>query len=197
MIETLTSIDHQLLLFFNGWHTPLMDEIMAHITGKWIWIPFYLILIDLLFRKLGPKYAALTLVAVVLAIVLADQICAGLIRPLAGRLRPCHPDNPIFSSITLVNGIQPRGFSWPSCHAANSFALATLLACVMKSRKFTALIFTWAAVVSISRLYLGVHFPSDVLTGAMIGIALGYGSLYSVGWIYAAFPRQRLSLHQE
>ncbi len=188
MIETLTSLDQQILLFFNGHHTAFLDEAMAFITGKWTWIPFYLILIDILFKKLGPKYAALTLLAVVAAIIMTDQVCASVIRPYIGRLRPCNPDNPIFSAITLVKDIQPGGYSWPSCHAANTFALATLLSCVIRSRKFTAMIFGWAILVSISRLYCGVHYPTDILCGAAFGSAFGYLALLMVreGYIYVS-----------
>ena len=196
MIETLTSLDEQILLFFNGNHTPFFDEVMSLITGKWIWIPFYLILIDLLFKKLGPKYAALTLVAVVLAIVMADQICASIIRPYIGRLRPCNPENPIFQYITLVKDIQPGGYSWPSCHAANTFALATLLSCVMGSRKFTAFIFAWAVIVSISRLYCGVHYPTDILCGAAFGSVFGYLALVIVSRVYIYAPRMYMAIRK-
>ena len=196
MIETLTSLDEQILLFFNGNHTPFLDEVMSLITGKWIWIPFYLILIDLLFKKLGPKYAALTLVAVVLAIVMADQICASVIRPYIGRLRPCNPENPISEYITIVKSIHPGGYSWPSCHAANTFALATLLSCVMRSRKFTAMIFIWAIVVSISRLYCGVHYPTDILCGAAFGSVFGYLALVIVSRLYSALPRMYMAIRR-
>lgn len=196
MIETLTSLDNQILLFFNGNHSPFMDECMSLITGKWIWIPFYLFLIDMLFKKLGPKYAALTLIAVTLAIVMTDQICASVIRPYIGRLRPCNPNNPIFEYITLVKGIQPGGYSWPSCHAANTFALATLLSCVIRSRKFTAMIFFWAIIVSISRLYCGVHYPTDILCGAAFGSVFGYLALVFVTRIYTVFPRLYMAIRK-
>ncbi|MDE6741793.1 MAG: phosphatase PAP2 family protein [Muribaculaceae bacterium] len=196
MIETLTSLDEQILLFFNGHHTAFMDETMALITGKWIWIPFYLVLIDILFKKLGPKYAALTLAAVVLAILMTDQICASVIRPFVGRLRPCNPDNPIYGMITLVKEIHPGGYSWPSCHAANTFALATLLSCVMRSRKFTAMIFIWATIVSVSRLYCGVHYPTDILCGAAFGSVIGYLSLEAVSRLYTALPRMYTAIRR-
>lgn len=189
MIETLTSLDEQILLFFNSHHSIFMDQAMTLITGKWIWIPLYLLLIDMLFKKLGPKYAALTLLAVVIAIVMTDQICASVIRPYIGRLRPCNPDNPISEYITLVNGICPGGYSWPSCHAANTFALATLLSCVMRSRIFTACIFFWAIIVSLSRLYVGVHYPTDLLCGAAFGSAFGFLALQIVSRLYTSIPR--------
>ncbi len=196
MIETLTSLDNQILLFFNSNHSPFMDEFMSLITGKWIWIPFYLILIDMLFKKLGPKYAALTLAAVVIAIVMTDQICASVLRPYIARLRPCNPDNPIFEAITLVKNIHPGSYSWPSCHAANTFALATLLSCVMRSRKFTIMIFSWAIIVSISRLYCGVHYPTDILCGAAFGSVFGYLSLMLVSRAYTAFPRMYMAIRR-
>lgn len=189
MIDTLTSLDNNILLFFNSFHTAFLDEAIALLTGRWIWIPFYLVLIDLLFQKLGPKYAALTLVAVVIAISMTDQVCSHVIRPIVGRLRPCNPDNPIFGMITLVKGIQPGGYSWPSCHAANTFALATLLSCVWRSRRFTAFIFSWAVFVSLTRLYVGVHYPTDLLCGAAFGSVFGYLSLMIVSNAYTYIPR--------
>lgn len=189
MIETLTSLDNQILLMFNGNHTPFLDEFMSLITGRWIWIPFYVLLLDLLFKKLGPKKAGFALLAVVLAIVMTDQICAHVIRPVVGRLRPCNPDNPIFEFITIVKGIAPGGYSWPSCHAANTFALATLLSFIFRIKLFTTGIFFWAIMVSVSRLYLGVHYPTDILCGAAFGSVFGYISLVVVNALTAVTPR--------
>lgn len=196
MIETLTSLDNQILLFFNGNHTPFLDEFMSLITGKWFWIPFYVFLMDFLFKRLGPKKAAMSLLAVVVAIVMTDQICASVIRPIVARLRPCNPDNPIFEYITIVKGIAPGGYSWPSCHGANTFALATLLSFVFRSRAFTAMIFLWAIMVSISRLYLGVHYPTDILCGAAFGSVFGYISLFMVNALSTATPKVYESIRQ-
>lgn len=196
MIEILTSLDNQILLFFNGNHTPFFDEFMSLITGKWIWIPFYVFLLEMLFKRLGPKKAAYALLAVTLAIVMTDQICASVIRPWAGRLRPCNPDNPIFGLITIVKDIHPGGYSWPSCHAANTFALATLLSLLIRSRMFTVFMFAWAVMVSISRLYLGVHYPTDILSGAAFGSVFGYLSLVIVNSISSFGPRIITSIRQ-
>lgn len=196
MIETITNLDNQILLFFNGNHTPFLDEFMSLITGKWIWIPFYLLLIDLLFKKLGPKKAVLAILSVVLAIVMTDQICASVIRPIAARLRPCNPDNPIYEYIAIVKGISPGGYSWPSCHGANTFALATLLSFVFRIRIFSIGIFAWAIIVSISRLYLGVHYPTDILCGAAFGSVFGYLAYVIVGSMSVVAPRLYSSIRQ-
>lgn len=169
---------------------------MSLITGKWIWIPFYVFLLEMLFKRLGPKKAAYALLAVTLAIVMTDQICASVIRPWAGRLRPCNPDNPIFGLITIVKDIHPGGYSWPSCHAANTFALATLLSLLIRSRMFTVFMFAWAVMVSISRLYLGVHYPTDILSGAAFGSVFGYLSLVIVNSISSFGPRIITSIRQ-
>lgn len=194
MIDTLASLDEQILLIINGHHTAFLDELMTLVTGKWIWIPLYLLLIDILFKKLGPKYAVLSLISIALAIFMADQICASLIRPYVGRMRPTNPDNPIYHLITIVDGYARGGYGWPSCHAANTFALATLLSMVFRSKYFTVFIFSWATLVSFSRIYLGVHYPGDIVCGAIIGSFLGYLALVIVTRLYIEVPKLYIKL---
>lgn len=189
MIDTLASLDEQILLLINGHHTAFLDELMTLVTGKFIWIPLYLFLIDMLYKKLGAKYTLLTLIAVGLAIFMADQICASFIRPYVGRMRPTNPDNPIYPLITIVEGYARGGYGWPSCHAANTFALATLLSIVFRSKAFTGCIFFWAVLVSYSRIYLGVHYPGDIICGALIGSFLGYLSIVITTRLYIELPK--------
>lgn len=189
MIDTLASLDEQILLLINGHHTAFLDELMTLVTGKFIWIPLYLFLIDMLYKKFGAKYTLLTLIAVGLAIFMADQICASFIRPYVGRMRPTNPDNPIYPLITIVEGYARGGYGWPSCHAANTFALATLLSIVFRSKAFTGCIFFWAVLVSYSRIYLGVHYPGDIICGALIGSFLGYLSIVITTRLYIELPK--------
>lgn len=193
MLEYITSLDEQILLFFNGLHTPLLDDIMLFITGKLTWLPFYILILDLLVRRLGPRKAALTLIAVGIAILLADQICASVIRPYVARLRPCHFDNPVSQMLVFVKDIHPQSYSWPSCHAANTFALATLLSIVMRQRWFTVMIISWAIIVSLSRLYMGVHYPTDLLCGAAFGSVFGYLALMIVYKTYEFAPKATMA----
>lgn len=172
MADTLLDIDRAILTVFNGWHSPALDYMMMTITGKWIWIPLYVVLAGLLFWRCGWRRALLYLVTVALIITCADRLCDGFIRPLVGRMRPADPANPFSALVQTVNGYCPRSFSFPSCHAANTFALATFLSLCFRNRGMTWFLFVWAAVVSVSRLYLGVHYPSDILAGGLIGSAI-------------------------
>ncbi len=165
----LEQLDNNILFFFNGHHSQWLDTTMMTITGKWTWIPLYAILVGLLFWRCGWRRALIYLLGIAAVITLTDQACASWIRPAVERLRPCSPDNPISAMIQTVGGYAPRSFSFPSCHAANTFALATFLSFAFRNRGITISLFIWATIVSISRLYLGVHYPSDSLAGAVIG----------------------------
>lgn len=173
----MMTVDEKILLFFNGHHTPWADSVMFAVSDRWIWIPLYVLLAGLLFARCGWRRAAVCLVAIGVVITLADQTCAHLIRPAVERLRPCSPLNPLSEEITTVRGYVPGSYSFPSCHAANTFALATFLSLVFRNRGLTIFLFVWATLVSLSRLYLGVHYPTDVLTGAAIGSAIA-GVIY-------------------
>jgi len=171
----MLSFDEQLLLACNSYHTPWLDDVMMAITGKWIWVPLYAVLAGLLFYRCGWRRALILLAGVVLTITLADQVCAGMIRPAVARLRPCDVDNPLSALVISVNGYAPQSYSFPSCHAANTFALALFLSLAYRNRGATWFMFLWAATVSYSRLYLGVHHPGDILAGVAIGMAIAAG----------------------
>lgn len=168
-------IDTQLLLFFNGMHTPWLDSFMMMATGRFVWIPMYATILFILFRTFPRREAAIYTLAIVAAIVFADQVCASLLRPFFERLRPSHPENPISEWIQIVDGYRGGRYGFPSCHGSNSFALATILALIIRSARFSRFIFFWAILNSYTRLYLGVHYPGDILVGAVIGSAGAVG----------------------
>lgn len=174
----LSDIDARLLLIVNGAHSPFFDSVMWCISGRWIWVPFYAVLAYLLFRRMSWKRASICLVTIGLIILAADQTCATLIRPEIGRLRPANLNNPLSSFVHVVNGYRGGRYGFPSCHAANTFALAGFMSLVIRHKWFTVMMFSWAFVVSYSRMYLGVHYFGDLFCGATIG------SLFAVLFYY-------------
>lgn len=174
----LSDIDARLLLIVNGAHSPFFDAVMWCISGRWIWLPFYAVLAYLLFRRMSWKRASICLVTIGLIILAADQTCATLIRPEIGRLRPANLNNPLSSFVHVVNGYRGGRYGFPSCHATNTFALAVFMSLVIRHKWFTVMMFSWAFVVSYSRMYLGVHYFGDLFCGATIG------SLFAVLFYY-------------
>lgn len=174
----LSDIDARLLLIVNGAHSPFFDAVMWCISGRWIWLPFYAVLAYLLFLRMSWKRASICLVTIGLIILAADQTCATLIRPEIGRLRPANLNNPLSSFVHVVNGYRGGRYGFPSCHAANTFALSVFMSLVIRHKWFTVMMFSWAFVVSYSRMYLGVHYFGDLFCGATIG------SLFAVLFYY-------------
>lgn len=165
----LADLDARLLLIVNGAHSPFFDAVMWCISGRWIWVPFYIALTYMLFRRFSWKRATLCLITIGLIILAADQTCASLIRPEVCRLRPANLNNPLSHLVHVVNGYRGGRYGFPSCHAANTFALAMFMSLVFRNKRFTVMMFSWAIVVSYSRMYLGVHYFGDLFCGASVG----------------------------
>lgn len=128
-------------------------------------------------RRFGWRKAVFSLLLIALTILLADKLCNNLLRPMIGRLRPACLDNPLSRWIHIVNEYRGGRNGFPSCHAANSFALAVYLIRTMRWRGYAmAAILVWAALIAYTRIYLGVHYPGDVIVGGLIGSAIAYGT---------------------
>lgn len=118
--------------------------------------------------------------------------CATLIRPEVCRLRPSNPENPLSEMVHIVGGYRGGSYGFPSCHAANSFALASFLTLLFANRKLSLFIFAWAVLNSYSRVYLGVHYPGDLLVGAIIGTAVGLAMAFAAGYVADRVDRPHL-----
>lgn len=168
-MSLIESIDTQLLLFVNGLHCDFLDPIMFTLTNKWFWVPFYVMLTAYVIHKKRSMSALWCILSVVLAVTLSDQIGAGSLREMVGRLRPTNPENPISPLVHVVNNYRSGAYGFPSCHAANSFALAMFLWLYFRNRLVCYILFPWALLQCYTRAYLGVHYPGDLMAGALLG----------------------------
>ena len=172
-MEALSHIDSDLFLFLNGLHTGWMDRVMNLVTDRWVWIPLYLLLIYWTVRQYGKRFWWVIL-AVALVVLCADQLASHVCKPVFQRLRPCF--NPDFQGlIHLPKGLAGGQYGFVSSHAANTFGVAVFLtAALSQYRPWPAiLLFLWATVSSYSRIYIGYHYPGDILCGAVIGVLVG------------------------
>lgn len=170
MIE---NIDRQLFLLINSLNSPFWDQVMHAISGKLVWAPLYLVILAVMGIKYRRKFIII-LLFIILAVALADQSSVHLFKNVFQRLRPCH-DPELQGLVHLVNGECGGLYGFVSSHAANSFNVAVLSLMFIKNRWYSAGILLWASLVGYSRIYLGVHFPGDVVCGALLGSMVGWG----------------------
>jgi undecaprenyl-diphosphatase len=185
-LERLNQIDTQLFLFFNGLHSETFDGIMVWVSGKVTWWPFYLMLLAYLVWTRRLQVIPLILF-IALCITLADQSSVHLFKEVFERLRPCH-EPALEGMVHLVNGRCGGMYGFVSSHAANSFGVATLLLLVVRRRWFTIVILSWALLVGYSRIYLGVHYPGDIIGGAILGMICGYLVYLLFRWAIPRLP---------
>lgn len=168
MIERL---DQQLFLSLNSFNSPFCDQVMHAISDKIIWIPLYLAILIYLGIKYQRKFFIL-LLFIILAATMADQLSV-LIKNLVQRPRPCH--EPALDGLVHTFHNECGGlYSFVSSHASNSFNVALLSLLLIRKRWFTISIIIWAAVIGYSRIYLGVHYPGDVICGSILGALAGW-----------------------
>lgn len=189
MIDSLVQWDTDLFFWLNGLHTSWLDPVMELISTRWFWIPFYLWILAVIFRQKGWKYGLAFFLIWILMIGLSDQIASGLLKPLIGRIRPCRPEADLERIVHTVNGYCGGKYSFASSHAANFFAMATYLASIFGRKTYSWIFFTVAACVAYSRIYLGVHFPGDILAGLVIGISAGILAL----WVFRQIRKKWFS----
>ena len=200
-IENLLPFERDLFFALNGSDSLFLDldNVFWTFTGRYVWILLWIFLLVMFFYRTHRREGILAAVFFILVIVVCDQVSSSVIKEIFQRLRPTrHPD--FKDMVDMVNGYRGGGFSFVSGHATNSFGLAVLLSLIYKNRWVTIPVLVWATLNSYSRIYLGVHFVSDVLGGIIVGSLLAWLLYQLYVWIRARFyhiPRykSRLSVY--
>jgi undecaprenyl-diphosphatase len=180
LLQKLNELDTSLFLFFNGHHAAWLDAPMWYSSKMLVWIPVYFILLYSLFKKYGSKSGVVIIITVAITITICDRTSVEAFKEVFQRLRPSH--QPLLDGkvhlLTDANGNFYKGgrFGFFSSHAANYFAVAIFYIILMRPMKrlFVVLVILWAAIIAYSRVYLGVHYPGDILAGALFGICVGW-----------------------
>ena len=179
LIDQLDQIDRAIFLEMNGWHVDGLDLVMWYISQPWIWIPLYGFVLFLAYKKYGSKGILHILVGAGIIVLLADNIHRECFKEVFERLRPSR--NPelegLVHKITRPNGKIYSGgrFGFISGHAANFTGLTFFICSFLKlEKKWCLLMALWALLICYSRIYLGVHYPGDILGGITLGILVGW-----------------------
>ena len=185
--QNVHQLDQQISLTINSWNSAFSDPIWAFLSLKLVWIPLYAAILALIIWKLGWKKGGILVICTILTIVFCDQF-ANLIKHSVARIRPLHDEFMVSNGLNILE--LGGGYSFFSAHAANSFGLAAVTWFGLKKsladtpdarliKWYGWSMFTWAALVGISRIFVGKHYLGDVLVGTMVGIAFGM----AMGWI--------------
>lgn len=181
MLERTLVWERDLFLTLNGCHTPYWDEVMWLYSGKMVWLPLAVFTILVLAYKKNWKEVIFIFLGIALTITLCDQFASGICKPLFLRFRPTHhPD--FMNVVKTVFDYRGGEYGFISSHAANAFGFAMFMALLLRNKLLGVTLFVWATANAYSRIYLGVHFISDIIPGILSGLLFGYISYHIYMW---------------
>lgn len=168
-MDKILELDRKLFMELNSnFHNPWLDQFMWFLSSTAAWIPLYLILLYLLVKNFKQE-TWMVLVAIGLTILIADQVTSTIMKPFFERLRPSH-EPALLDTVNIVNQYRGGKYGFASSHAANTFGISTLIWFILRVyRPWIALLFFWPLAVGYTRIYLGVHYPGDILAGFFVG----------------------------
>lgn len=163
------NLDAQILLWINGHHSAWADVLMWYISSPLTWLPMYTLLIGVLIYKYRDWKAVLfILLGFAVAVGLSDFVCSGILKPLVCRPRPTH-EPALEGLVHIVNGYTGGMYGFCSSHAANTMACGLLFSLLYRNKYATAALMAWVALNCYSRMYLGAHYPGDIIVGLQVG----------------------------
>ncbi|MFT4071299.1 MAG: phosphatase PAP2 family protein [Dysgonamonadaceae bacterium] len=173
LVNGIIPYEKGLFLFINGHHNLFFDQFMSLYSGKIIWLPLAIAAFCIHTIKIKKMEILLIIAAITFVFLLCDQLSAAFIKPLCQRLRPTHYPQ-IGDLVHVVNNYRGGRYGFISAHSANGFGIATFSSLLFRYKIYTFVIFLWASLTAYSRIYLGVHFISDVVGGIMLGVFIGW-----------------------
>lgn len=185
-VERMLPYERSSFLFLNNHHSDFWDHFMMLYSGKLLWLPLCLCVLILAFYKTKWQHALLFIACFALVFCLCDQTAAGVIKPLFCRLRPTHhPD--FMAQVLTVDNYRGGRYGFVSAHAANGFGAVVFLSLVYRYYLFTAILSVWALITCYSRIYLGVHFITDIIGGMIVGVICGFLAYQLFKYLRAKF----------
>ena len=177
-MQTLTDIDRSILAFFNGSDSLFVDNLAVILTSGLTWIPLYLSLLYVVIKNNETmKQIMLVIGCVILSIVLSDGVADFIAKPMFERLRPSN-DPLIKYTVNVVEGIRGNSYSFFSAHASNTFCIAMFFSLLVRNKVFVVTMVSWSLINCWTRMYLGLHYPSDILVGLIWGGVSGSLAYY-------------------
>jgi Membrane-associated phospholipid phosphatase len=196
LVEQILPYEREVFLWLNGSNNIFWDSFMWIYSNKFTWIPLAIVAFAVFVYKVKWQKALLFVICTALVFTLCDQLSASVIKPLFERYRPTH--HPDFSyAVNIVNDYRGGRYGFISAHAANGFGIAMFLSLIFRYTRLAVTVFTWASITAYSRVYLGVHFISDVVGGMVVGLIIGYlvYLIYQYGRLkILKHPREELEL---
>ena len=189
-MQTLIEIDRSILDLFNGSDSLFVDNLAVILTSGLTWIPLYLSLLYIVIKNNETmKQIMLVVGCVCLCMLISDGVVDYIVKPMVGRLRPSH-DPVIKYSIDIVNGIRDTKYGFFSAHASNTFCIAVFFSLLVRNAKFVVAMIAWSLLNCWTRMYLGVHYPSDIFVGLLWGGLVG-------AFVYYIYIKSYFRMHSD